>query len=282
MAVKIIIDSASDINEVEAESMGITMLPMTVIFGIDEYKDGVDILPVQFYEKLVESDELPKTSQVSEYDFDEEFKKVVDNGDEAVVICLSSKLSGTFGSAERAAKNYPEKIFVVDSLSAAVGERLLCRLAMRLIKKGLTAKEIKEELDEKKQKLCVMGVLETLEYLKKGGRISAAVAFVGGVLSIKPVVKIVNGEVKMVGKAMGSKRGNNLLNTMVQSGSGINFNLPFGVTWSGFDDTVCKKYVSDSSHLWKEYVDSIPSYPLGGTIGTHVGPGVVAVAYFEN
>ena len=166
MAVKIIIDSASDISKVEAESMGITMIPMTINFGTEEYLDGVNLTPVEFYEKLVESDELPKTSQVNEYAFNEEFEKVVKNGDQAVVICLSSKLSGTYSSAERAAKNYPNDIFVVDSLSAALGERLLCRLAMRLIKKGLDAKAVKTELDVAKKKLCLMGVLETLEYLK--------------------------------------------------------------------------------------------------------------------
>lgn len=282
MATKIIIDSASDINKFEAESMGITLIPLTITFGTEEFKDGVELMPKEFFEKLVESDELPKTSQISAYDFEEVYEKVIENGDEAVVITLSSKLSGTNGSANIAAEKYKDKIFVVDSLSAAVGERLLCRLAMRLIKKGYSAKQVKDELDKAKLKLNVMGVLDTLEYLKKGGRISSTVAFVGGVLSIKPVVKIIDGEVKLIGKAMGSKKGNNLLNTMVQQCGGINFDLPFGVTWSGFDDTVMKKYIHDSAHLWQEHVDSVPTYPLGATIGTHVGPGVVAVAFFEN
>ena len=230
---------------------------------------------------LVESDELPKTSQITEYTFEEVFNEVVDSGDEAIVITLSSKLSGTNNSAVQAAEQFGGKIQVVDSLSAAIGERLLCQLALKFIAEGKTLLEIKEELEKAKQKLVVMGVLETLEYLKKGGRISSTVAFVGNVLSIKPVVKIIDGEVKMIGKAIGSKKGNNLLNTTIQNGNGIDFSLPYGVVWSGFDDTLMRKYVNDSAHVWKDEVDNIPSYMLGATIGTHVGPGVVAVAYFE-
>ena len=106
MATKIIIDSASDINKFEAESMGITLIPLTITFGTEEFKDGVELMPREFFEKLVESDELPKTSQITAYDFEEVYKSVVKNGDEAVVITISSKLSGTNGSANIAAENY--------------------------------------------------------------------------------------------------------------------------------------------------------------------------------
>ncbi|MFQ6723958.1 MAG: DegV family protein [Clostridia bacterium] len=279
--VKLIVDSASDINQNEADKLGIIMLPMEVRFGDDEYLDGVNLTPKDFYNKLIESDELPKTSQINPYRFEQTFEQVVSSGDTAVVITISSKLSGTYRSACEASKNYQGKVFVVDSLNACIGERLLVQHAMRLIAQGKTAMEIATELDNVKSKVNVMAMLNTLKYLKKGGRISAVTAFAGEVFSIKPVVGVVNGEVKMIGKAMGSKKGNNLLNSLVEKKGGIDFDMPFGVVWSGTDDSVLNKYVEDSAHLWERHTENVPSFMIGSTIGTHVGPGAIGVAFFE-
>ena len=205
MAIRILIDSAADIGKAEAEKMNVIMLPMIISFGAEDYYDGVNLSPKQFYEKLIESDTLPKTSQVTPYRFEEAFKKYTENGDELIVITISSKLSGTYEGAKQAAENFKDKVYVVDSMNAAIGERLLCEYALRLIEQGKTAKEIVAILEEEKSKINVMAVLGTLEYLRKGGRISAAVAFAGEVLSLKPVVAVVDGEVKLVGKALGSK-----------------------------------------------------------------------------
>ena len=228
MAIRILIDSAADIGKAEAEKMNVIMLPMIISFGAEDYYDGVNLSPKQFYEKLIESDTLPKTSQVTPYRFEEAFKKYTENGDELIVITISSKLSGTYEGAKQAAENFKDKVYVVDSMNAAIGERLLCEYALRLIEQGKTAKEIVAILEEEKSKINVMAVLGTLEYLRKGGRISAAVAFAGEVLSLKPVVAVVDGEVKLVGKALGSKKGNNLLNRLVQEKGGIDFTKPYG------------------------------------------------------
>ena len=281
MSVKLIIDSASDVNENEAQELGITMLPMEVRFGNDEYLDGVNLMPKDFYNRLIESDELPKTSQINPFRFEEEFEKLVANGDEVVVVTISSKLSGTYRSACEASKNFEGKVFVVDSLNATIGERLLCQYAIRLIKEGKSASEIATELNNSKSKINVIAMLNTLKYLKKGGRISAVTALAGEVFSIKPVVGIVDGEVKMIGKAMGSKKGNNLLNTLVEKKGGIDFDMPYGVVWSGTDNSVLNKYVEDSTHLWEGHTDNVPAYMMGSTIGTHVGPGAIGVAFFE-
>lgn len=280
MAVKIVIDSASDIGKAEAEKLGIVMLPMMITFGEEDYYDGVDLLPTQFYEKLIESDELPKTSQVTAYRFEEEFARLTANGDEVVVITISSKLSGTYEGAKAAAEKFPGKAYAVDSLNAAIGERLLCEYALRLVGQGRSAKEIAEELDRVKGKINLMAVLGTLEYLKKGGRISKAVAFAGELLSLKPVVAVLDGEVKLVGKALGSKKGNNLLNRLVAEKGGIDFDMPYGVVWSGLDKSMLDKYVKDSAQLWEEHTDRVPEYNIGGTIGTHIGPGAIGVAFF--
>lgn len=281
MAIKILIDSASDINAQEAKEKGIEMISMIVSFGEKEYLDGVNLLPTQFYEKLIESDELPKTSQVSPFRFEEVFKKLTENGDEVLVITISSKLSGTYQAAKQAAESFGDKIYVLDSMNACIGERLLCDYALRLIGQGITLAELGAEMERAKEKICLMAVIGTLEYLKKGGRISSTAAFAGELLSIKPVVSIVNGEVKVVGKALGSKKANNLLNRLVTEKGGIDFSMPFGTVWSGLDKTTLEKYVKDSAALWSAHTDNVPAYILGGTIGTHIGPGAVGVAFFS-
>jgi len=281
MSVKLVIDSASDISQEEANKLGITMLPMEVRFGDEEFLDGVNLKPKQFYEKLIESAELPKTSQINPFRFEEVFNSLTANGDEVVVITISSKLSGTYRSACEASKSFEDKVFVVDSLNACIGERLLGEYALRLINEGKNANQIVQDLNSVKSRINVMAMLNTLKYLKKGGRISAVTALAGEVFAIKPVVGIIDGEVKMIGKAMGSKKGNNLLNTLVEKKGGIDFNMPYGVVWSGTDDSVLTKYVEDSSHLWAGHTDNVPSYMIGSTIGTHVGPGAIGVAFFE-
>ena len=257
------------------------MIPMIITIGEEEYYDGVNISPREFYEKLIESDDLPKTTQINPFRFEEAFSEHTKNGDELLVITISSKLSGTYSSALQAASMFEGKVRVIDSLNAAIGERLLCEYALRLIKEGLTIDELVEKLEIAKTKICLIALVDTLEYLKKGGRISSTVAFAGELISLKPVIGIVNGEVKMIGKAIGSRRGNNLLNRLVENKGGIDFNLPYGTIWSGLDDSILQKYIKDSASLWEEHTDNIPKYILGGTIGTHVGPGAIGVAFFE-
>lgn len=280
MSVKLIVDSASDIDQKEAERLGVVLVPMEVKIGEEEYLDGVTLTPDLFYEKLTQSGELPKTSQINPYRFSEVFAKATENGDSAVAITISSKLSGTYESAKQAAQDFQGKVFVVDSLNACIGERLLCQRALTLIKEGGSAAEIAQTLDKDKKKINLMALLGTLEYLKKGGRISAAVAFAGSMLSLKPVVAVEEGEIHLVGKALGSKKGNNLLSTLVAK-KGIDFTMPYGVVWSGTDDTLINQYVQDSAHLWQHATNEVPSYRIGSTIGTHIGPNAIGVAFFE-
>ena len=279
--VKILVDSASDIDLEEAEKLGISLLPMEVRFGDEEFLDGVNLSHKKFFEKLVESVELPKTSQINEFRFEESFRKLTENGDEVVAIVISSKLSGTYNCAKKASEAFAGKVEVVDSLNACIGERILIQYALRLAKDGkMSAKEIAKELDDKKGKIQVLALLDTLKYLKKGGRISSVVAFAGELLSIKPVVAVVKGEVKLVGKAMGSKKGNNLLMQLVEKCGGVDFDVPYALGYSGLSDEYLKKYLKDSEILWKDKTENVPSYMIGSTIGTHVGPGAIAVAFF--
>lgn len=280
--IKILIDSASDIDVKEAEEKRIYLIPIEVTFGEDTYLDGVNLSHNEFFEKLIESDELPKTSQINPFRFEEEFEKLTEDGSSVVCITISSKLSNTYNNAVSAAKKFKDKVYVVDSLNACIGERVLCDLAIRLVEEGkLSAKEIAEELDKRKQTIELLAVVGTLKYLKKGGRISSVVAFTGEMLSIKPVISIINGQVKMVGKARGSKKGNNLLVEKIEACGGIDFNYPYATGYSGLSNDFLKKYLEDSAALWQNSTDSVPMYQIGSTIGTHVGPGAIAVAFFS-
>lgn len=281
MAIQFIVDSASDILPEEAEKLGIIHLPLKVLFGTEEYADAVTLSHRAFYERLVESDTLPTTCQIPPAEFDGVFKTVTDRGDTAVVVTVSGELSGTYQSAMIAAQEYPGKVFVVDSRSVCIGERILVLRGLELEKDGLTAAQIAAALEEEKDSIRVMALLDTLEYLKKGGRISAATALAGSLLSIKPVITLEDGKVVMAGKARGSRQGNNLLREMIQKCGGINFSKPFALAYSGLSDALLQKYISDCAELWQGQAQELPVTTVGCAIGTHVGPGAIAVAFFQ-
>lgn len=281
--IKIIVDSASDVEKTEAEQLGIDLIPMKVRFGEEEYSDGVNLLHCEFFEKLIESAQLPQTSQINEYNWEESFKQLTADGNEVIAITISSKLSGTYSEAVKAAKKFGGKVYVVDSIEACIGERILLQYAIKLVNEGkLTAGEIVAELNEKKHKIQLLAVLDTLKYLRKGGRISSVAALAGEMLSIKPVISVVKGEIKLQGKAVGSKKSNNLLNRLVEDCGGINFDMPYALGYSGLSDEFLQKYVNDSENLWKGKTKNLPCYMIGSTIGTHVGPNAIAVAFFAN
>ena len=278
--IKILVDSASDVEKNEAEELGVSVIPMQVRFGDKEYSDGVNLSHVEFFEKLIESAELPQTSQINEFSWEEKFKQFTADGSEVIAITISSKLSGTYSCAVKAAKKFDGKVHVVDSIEASIGERILLQYAIKLVKDGKPSAEIVNELNEKKNKIQVLAVLDTLKYLRKGGRISSVAAIAGEMLSIKPVISIVKGEIKLSGKAMGSKKSNNLLNQLVEKCGGIDFDMPYALAYSGLSDNFLQKYLKDSEYIWKGKTDYIPSYMIGSTIGTHVGPNAIAVAFF--
>ena len=276
--IRIITDSCSDISI--NNNMGVTVLPMKVRFGDTEYYDGIDISTKEFYEKLIENDELPSTSLVSPAVFEDEYIKAQENDEAVLVITVSSKLSGTYQSAVLTADDYKD-VYVVDSKSVAVGENILVSYASELINKGMSIEDIVNSLEREREKIHVIALLDTLEYLKKGGRISSTVAFVGGALSIKPVVAVKDGEVSMIGKARGSKKGNNYLIEEIESTSGVDFTKPVCLGYTGLGDELLQKYISDSKSLWEGNEKSLRISHIGPTIGTHIGPGAIAVAFFE-
>lgn len=278
MNVRIIVDSTTDLApELRGQ---VEVVPLTVSFGTEEYIDGVTITHEEFYSKLIESGVLPTTSQATPAAFAEVFEEVAAAGDSAVVITVASQLSGTCQSARIAAEDY-DNIYVVDSGSVTLGAGILAEYALRCARSGMTAAEIAGLLEKKKEDICLIAMLDTLEYLKKGGRISAAVAFAGGLLNIKPVVNVKDGVINMLGKARGSKQGNNLLVQEIEKTGGIDFDLPILLGYSGLSDALLKKYITDSAPLWENGIDTLRYTSIGSVVGTHAGPGAIAAAFFH-
>lgn len=278
MKTRIIVDSTADLLP-EYKSR-VNVVPLMVRFDDEEFIDGVTIDHKTFYEKLVESDVLPTTSQANPDAFMTEFEKAKEAGESAVVITLSSKLSGTYQSAVIAAADY-ENVYVVDSTSVAIGTGILVELALNLLDEGLDAKEIAERLEEEKKNIVIVALVDTLEYLKKGGRISKTVAFAGTVLNIKPVLSVIDGEIDMLGKARGSKMGNNLLVQEIEKAGGVDFSKPVLLGYSGLSDALLLKYIEDSKHIWEAGLESVRYTVIGSVIGTHAGPGAIAAAFFK-
>ncbi len=280
MSLQIIIDSGADYLPEEAKAANITVVPLkTHIDGV-EYLDGITITHREFYEKLETCKELPQTSQINPFEFEDTFRAAQQTADELLVITLSSKLSGTYQSAKIAADNVGGNISLVDSENVAVGMRVLVDYAVALRDLGWNATAIAEELEKAKQRVCLLALVDTLEYLYKGGRLSRVAALTGGLLNIKPVIGVKDGEAVILGKARGSRQSNNLLTETVAKKGGIDFTMPVHLAYSGNDDALLRGYIENSRAIWEGHTDSLPVSVIGSSIGTHAGPGAIAVAFF--
>lgn len=277
MAVQIITDSTSDLTAEELKELNVHMIHMRVIFEDGVYTDGVDINKEQFYAKLAEAKVLPKTTQVNPQEYCDFFEPILENGDEAVAILISSKLSGTFQSAciAKDMAEGGERLHLVDSLNVTIGEGLLVREAVRLRDAGKSAAEIAAALEEMKRHVRFLAFIGTMKYLKMGGRISAATAAVGGMLNISPIIAIVDGEVKAVGKVRGKQK---ILEYTLEFARHYPIDsrhcVVFGhsrclETMEPYRDKVVEA-LGIRDHAWEE---------LGAVVGTHGGPGCYGFAY---
>ncbi|MBQ1281989.1 MAG: DegV family protein, partial [Oscillospiraceae bacterium] len=231
MSVRIVIDSTTDTAEHVWKRC--TVVPLTVQFGDETYIDGVTISHREFYEKLIESDVLPTTSQPTPDAFAQVYRRALEAGEEVVVLTVSSALSGTYQSASIAAMDFPEGVYVVDGKNVALGTGILAELALEMAERGCSAAEIAAELECAREDVHLIALLDTLEYLRRGGRISKTAAIAGGILSIKPVICIRDGEIAVLGKARGSRQGNNLLVKEIESAGGVDFGKPILLGYTG-------------------------------------------------
>ena len=278
MAIRIITDSTVDSSDAYRSIYG-AVVPLTVSFGEEDFVDGVTLSKDDFYRKLVSSAELPKTSQATPDAFAKVFEEVTAGGDSAIVITVSSKLSGTYQSARIAAEDFPG-VRVVDSRSVSIGSGVLAEYACRCVEKGMGLDELTDHLISIRDEINVVALVDTLKYLKKGGRISSTAAIAGEILSIKPVIAIQGGVVVILGKARGSRKANNFLIEQINQ-TGVNYDMPILLGYTGTSDEMLQAYINDSQNLWKGHVDHLDCVQLSSVIGTHAGPGAVAVAYFK-
>lgn len=276
MSVKIIVDSTVDLMpDIRAK---VKIVPLSVRFGEQEYLDGVTITAEKFYEMLVKSETLPTTSQPTPAAFEEAYAQATADGSEVVVITIASKLSGTYQSATIAAEEYPGKVFVVDSRTAAIGSGILAEYALQLAEQGKGGEEILNELIGLRKKVRLYFMVDTLEYLHKGGRLNGAVAVVGGLLNIKPILHVdETGEIKMLSTARGMKKAFTVLTELSTKNSGPDFSRPAMLAYTGESDENLRKYVEENTRLWGNTRSTI----VGSAIGVHVGPGAVATAFFD-
>ena len=277
--IRIVTDSTADLpKEIRKR---VTVVPLIISFSGEQFIDGLDISKQEFYERLVECTELHTTSQPSPLSFEGVFRDAKKKRDKVICITLSSSLSGTYQSAKIAMDGYEDTVYLIDGKSAAIGTGILVEMALKMVDEGATAEKIVEKITAERENICVIAMLDTLEYLKKGGRISKLSAFAGGILSIKPVICIKNGEIEFLGKARGSKNGNNLLVKEIEKAGGVDFTKPLLLGYTGLTDTLLLKYINDSSFLWSDHLDELRTVLVGSVIGTHIGPGGIAVAFFK-
>ena len=275
--IKFLVDSASDYEKTETEKKGIIRIPITITLKDKHILDG-EITKDEFYQLVQNADELPKTSQPSPQDFLDVFEKAKENDDELICILLSSNLSGTLQSATLAKSiaGY-DKIHIIDSLSATYVIKMMTEYGIQLRDSGKNALEIVDELEKIKSKIKLYAVLDTLENLKKGGRLSAVEAGIGTLAKIKPLVTLTeDGKVGMKGKSIGRKKALADIVKLVEK-ENINTNYPIYNIYS---------YGMDNNKLFLDKLNEIGIAPdeslqIGPTIGTHIGPGAYGIIFVK-
>jgi DegV family protein with EDD domain len=272
MKIKIITDSTSYLDKNYIEDENIRVVPLNYVFDGEDYKEGLKGEFNDFYSKLQSTDLFPTTSQPAIGDFVAAYEEALKSHDQIVVITLSSKISGTYTSAHVAAEMVDsENIRVVDSLGAAATLRFLVQDAVEMSRKGMDAHRIQEELERKKDKLGIVLTTDTLEYLSRGGRLSSLQAGIGNILSIKPVIRMLDGELQLVEKTRGKKKAINRLLACI----------PEGV------DRISLCHVTNTGEAEKLADTLRQTYPgasvtideLGPVIGAHLGPKTLGICY---
>jgi DegV family protein with EDD domain len=277
--VRIIVDSTCDTTpEIKARLHGV---PLCVRFGQKEYIDGVTISHREFYRMLETDEALPSTSQPNPAAFAQVYDEVLAADEDAVVLTVSSALSGTYQSACIAALDVADRIFVVNGKSVAIGTGLLAEHALALADAGMSAAEIAQTLMRLRERVRVLAVIDTLEYLKRGGRISKTAALAGNVLGIKPLLTLRDGKIEPLGKARGTRQGYAILQKLAFDMGGVNFDMPVLLGYTGYSALRVHQFVELTPSLWGKYKHDLRISSIGSVVGTHVGPGAVAVAFIE-
>ncbi|MBR3875141.1 MAG: DegV family protein [Clostridia bacterium] len=276
---RIVTDTASDITLAQAEALGVDMVSLEITFEDGPCPQSTEEDFRIFYERLSRCSELPVTSRPAPDSYLRIFLDAKSKDEEVLVLSVSSGLSGTIESAFTA-KGMAEydKITIVDTQQAILTQRMLVEYAVQLRQEGHDAASIAEKVVEMSKNLVVCGVVGTLKYLRKGGRIPASLAVVGSMLHIKPVIVLEDGILKTLGKARGHASGLGMLQKRIEA-DGVNTAYPvyFGYT---SDKTLTQQAMEKFSQQYGW--DHTRMHAVGGIIGTHCGTDCVAVAYVKN
>ena len=276
MTIRLVTDSTADIPLDQAQAAGIVVVPLTVFFGDVAYLDGVDLDNASFYRKLQSSKELPRTSQPSPAAFQEAYIKLINDGADAILsVHLSSKLSGTYQSACTARDTLPDTvkkipIEIIDSKSISIAMSRSIMRAAQEAKEGLGLPEIKAHLLDERARTRILAVLDTLEYVKRGGRIGGARAFLGNMLSVKPIISLKDGEVIPVEQPRTRNKAYMRVAELAREMGKIE-HVSIAESSEGFAGQLAE-------YIKTVYTGDLPIYKLGATLGTHTGPGTAAIA----
>ena len=278
MKVRIMCDSTADVTpDVKAR---LKVIPLTVNFDGNEFIDGVTMNHTDFYRMLMTCEKLPTTSQPTPAAFHDAFKEATDAGEEVVVITISAHISGTYQSAMIAAADFPGKVHVVDSKTLCIASGIIVEYALKLADEGLSADEIVKRLEKERERVHLIAIFDTMKFLMKGGRVSKAKGIAGELLGIKPIIGTRDGVITIFGKARGRKTANNMLTKEIESRGGVDFNMPMLVGFTGVDDHILRDYIASNTQLFHGKIAELRSALVGSVVGTHAGPGAIAVAFF--
>jgi DegV family protein with EDD domain len=271
--IRVVTDSTSDILPAAAAQLGVDVVPLTVRFGDEQFRDGVDLSPEQFYRRLPDTPVQPSTSQPTPDQFAEVYRRHVDAGDSVVSVHISAKLSGTIQSASLAAQEFGDgAVRVVDSMTVSAGMQFLVRDALADIAAGTGADDVVERMEERRQRVGVYVLLDTLTYLQRGGRIGRAQGFLGGILNVKPLLRVADGEVQPEARVRSRQQG---IAKLVEIAAAQRPLEALAVFHCGAPDLLAliePKLRADHPGL------EILEGQLGAVVGTYSGPGGVGIA----
>lgn len=273
---KIVTDSAANISAEEAKKLGVEVLPLSIIFGNDIYRDGVDITTEEFYDKLVNGGVHPHTSQINIADFEEIFTRAKENGERLFLILLSSALSGTVSCARIAKENVGyDGVYIYDSLGATVMEKLLVYAALKNADKS--AEEVAAILDDVRSRMVLYAAVDTLDYLYKGGRLKKSAAMLGKLFNIKPLITVSDkGTVELCGKAIGSKAAiKHIKKKTAEAVPDPDFPVCYVYSADKTKADTLSAVVDVTDGCTKEFSDLCP------VIGVHIGPGACGVCFIK-
>lgn len=276
--VQIVTDSAADFEPEELTSMGVTCIPLSVLFGDVAYAENIDLSKNMFYRLLEEQGQFPKTSQPSPYAFSQVFENYMNAGDETVAIFLSSKLSGTYQGAVLAKELCGYKdCYPIDSLCATAGERILVEYAVVLRDAGKSAFDIAQSVDQLKSRISLYACMDTLEYLERGGRISRAAAAIGSVARLKPILHVAkDGSAEIPSKMLGKSRGRRYLLERIEKKK-PDPSFPIYVMYT---------HIKENAELLAEHlrqkgysIGERQIVNVGAVVGSHIGPNAFGLVY---